>query len=389
MRDVDSVIDWFEKGINYGKIVCRNIRIPQRLAIPLLVAAIVKISVYCWIQLSVNSRPDLFSFESWWEIFTIWDGGWYNLIATYWYGGIPQQIAIPAEQTFAFFPGFPTIIRGVGLAAGNFVLAQVGLAIVFGLLWIPLFQVVAEQYLSQKDALSSTVIAALFPTVFLFTSVGYSEGFFLTLILASWLFYLRKKPFWATIFATAAALTRVVGIIIIIPMILEKGLEKKYREAFVFLLPVLTQMAWFCYGYVKTGDFFVVFQAQEYWENRMFISQYVLPALFQSSPPYPVFNLPYTESFMGLVICLFGVFLLLVGKVFEVDWKLGVYSALTWTIIVLYGSILSYPRFLSFIFPCWLFIQAKRRWILVLIAAILGLCNVFFVYLFARWVFLG
>jgi len=385
---LDSVTDWFEKVNNYGKIVCRKIRIPQRLAIPLLVAAIVKSAVYCWIQLSVNSRPDLFSFESWWEVFTIWDGGWYNLIATYWYGGIPPQLAIPTNQSFAFFPGFPTIIRGVGLAAGNFVLAQVGLAIVFGLLWIPLFQVVAEQYLSQKDALSSTVIAALFPTVFLFTSVGYSEGFFLTLILASWLFYLRKKPFWATIFATAASLTRVVGVIIIVPMILEKGLEKKFREAFVFMLPVLAQMAWFFYGYVKTGDYFVFFKAQGYWGNRMFISQYVIPALFQSNPPYP-FNLPYTESFVGVVICLFGVFLLLVGKVFEVDCKLGVYSALTFFIIVMCGSILSYPRFLSFIFPFWLLFKAKRRWMLVLVASILGLCNVFFVYLFARWVFLG
>ncbi len=386
---MDSVTDWFEKVKNYGKIVCRKSRIPQRLAIPLLIAAIVKSAVYCWIQLSVNSRPDLFSFESWWEVITIWDGGWYNLIATYWYGGIPPQLAIPTNQTFAFFPGFPTIIRSVGLAAGNFVLAQVGLAIVFGLLWIPLFQVVAEQYLSQKDALSSTLTAALFPTVLLFTSVGYSEGFFLTLILASWLFYLRKKPVWATIFATAASLTRVVGVIIIIPMILEKGLEKKFREAFVFMLPVLAQMAWFFYGYMKTGDYFVVFKAQEYWENRMFISQYVLPALFQRDPPYPVFNLPYTEAFVGLVICLFGVFLLLVGKVFEVDWKLGVYSALTWLIIVVYGSTLSYPRFLSFIFPCWLLFHVKRRWMLVLTAVILGLCNVFFVYLFARWVFLG
>lgn len=103
-----------------------------------------KILMFSWIQLSINQRPDLFSFKFWWETFTIWDGGWYNLIARDWYQNIPTSSPIPV--VFAFLPGFPIVIRFFGLLIGNFTTSQVILASVFGIVWIPLFQLVAEQY---------------------------------------------------------------------------------------------------------------------------------------------------------------------------------------------------------------------------------------------------
>ena len=372
------------------EVLCRKARIgiPKRFATPILIAAVAKASCFWWIQRSINSRPDLFSCSSWWGMFTFWDGGWYNLIAEYWYRNIPVIPVIPAQQTFAFFPGFPAMIRALGLLIGDFTISQIIIATIFGFAWIPLFQLAAEAYLDKQQALSSSVIASLFPTVFLFTSVGYSEGFFLTLVLASWVLYLRKKFFLAALLGIGASLTRPVGVVVVIPMILDSVLSRQVRRVFLLASPVVAQVLWLFYGYVNTGEVFMVFEAQRYWLNRRFVSQYILPALFQANPPFS-FSLPFTEAFVGLVICLVAISVLLIVKIFELDWKLGVYSSLTFLIPVLFGNIFSYPRYLSFIFPVWLLFRVKRPWMLLLLAVTLGFCDLIAVYLFARWVFLG
>jgi hypothetical protein len=360
----------------------------ERFLIPVVVAVILKIFMFSWIQWSINQRPDLFSYNFWWETFTIWDGGWYNLIARYWYEAIPISPPISAEQTFAFSPAFPALIRVLGFLIGNFAASQVIIASIFGVLWIPLFQLVAEHYLSQEEAFSATLIAALFPTVFLFSSVGYSEGLFLTLTLSSWFLYLKEKHLFASVAVAGTSLTRPFGIILIVPMFLECVIRKQFRDALLYISAGLAQVAWFCYGWLKTGNFLAVLEAQKYWSNRKFLTQYVMPTLFQTSSPFS-FNLPCNEAFVGFVFCLLAIFILLIAKVSKLDWKLAVYSVLAFFVAVLFGNIQSYPRYLSFIFPVWLTLRAeKNRW-LILILFMLGFSDLFFAYLFARWAFLG
>jgi len=360
----------------------------KRFVIPVVIAVMLKIFMFSWIQWSINQRPELFSYNFWWETFTIWDGGWYNLIAQNWYQAIPASPPIPVEQTFAFFPAFPAVIRSLGFLIGNFTASQVIIASIFGVMWIPIFQLVAEQYLNQEEAFSATLIAALFPTVFLFSSVGYSEGLFLTLALSSWFLYLKEKHLFASIAVAGASLTRSVGIILVVPMFLESIIRKRFREALLYMLAGLAQVAWFCYGWLKTGNFLVVFEAQKYWSNRKFLSQYVLPTLFQTSSPFS-FNLPVNEAFAGFVICLLAIFVLLIAKVSRLDWKLAVYSLLALFVTVLFGNIQSYPRYLSFIFPVWLTFRVEKNWWLILVLFMLGFGDLFFGYLFARWAFLG
>ncbi|MEM2961054.1 MAG: hypothetical protein QXU67_05555, partial [Candidatus Bathyarchaeia archaeon] len=143
--------------------------------IPVIVNIAVKILMFSWVQWSINRRPDLFSCRSWLEVFTIWDGGWYNLIAKYWYQGIPTDPPIPIEHVFAFYPGFPALIKALSFFIGDPLISQVIVTAVFGVTWIPIFQLLAEHYLSWKESFSATLIISLFPMVFLFTSVGYSE----------------------------------------------------------------------------------------------------------------------------------------------------------------------------------------------------------------------
>ena len=178
------------------------------------------------------------------------------------------------------------------------------------------------------------------------------------------------------------------GIILIVPMIIESIHNKKFREVVIYSLPVLAIFAWFYYGYLKTANFFVVFEAQKYWLNRVFTNQYVFPTFFQTSPPYS-FNLPFTEAFVGLVICLSSIFFLITVKIRELDWKLAIYSILTFLTLVWYGNILSYPRYFSFIFPVWFLFRMKKNLWLIPIIYLLVFTDLISMYLFAWWVFLG
>ncbi|UCC59043.1 MAG: hypothetical protein JSW14_03890 [Candidatus Bathyarchaeum sp.] len=365
-----------------------QLRRVERFIIPVVIVAILKILVFSWVQLAINWHPDNFSFKFWWETFTIWDGGWYNLIAQYGYETIPLATPLPMEQTFAFQPLFPATIRGLGLLIGNFTASQVILNSIFGITWIPLFQLVAEQYLDSDQAFSVTIVASLFPTIFLFTSVGYNEGLFLTLVLASYYLHLKRRHLYASLLVAAASLTRLLGILLMVPMILDSARNRRFREALLYTLPVLAVAAWFCYGYLKTGNFFVVLEAQKYWGYRRFPTQYVLPTFFQTNPPFP-FNLPFTEAFVGLAICFVAIFFLLILKIRELDWKLAIYSILTFVFVVCIGNILSYPRYFSFIFPVWFLFRTKKNYWLIPIILVLAFTDLISMYLFARWVFLG
>jgi Gpi18-like mannosyltransferase len=338
--------------------------------------------------LSINWRPDHFAFSSWWETFTVWDGGWYNLIAEHWYNTIPLADPLPMEQLFAFPPLFPSLIRGLGFLIGSIDISQVIVSSFFGITWIPLFQLVAEKYLDHDQAFSVTLIASLFPLVFLFTSVGYSEGLFLTLTLSSYYLYLKNRHFPSSLLLAAACLTRLFGVLLFVPMILDRIANRRYREVLVYFIPVLTLLSWFFYAYIKTGNLFAIFYSQAYWGNNKFVVQYVLPTFFQTEPAYS-FSLPVPEALVGFVICVFSVFCLLSVKVRELDWKLALYSFLTFLVVTFVGNIPSYPRYFSFIFPVWLLFRTKRRFWLIPIICILAFTDVIIMYLFARWTFLG
>ncbi|MEM2961053.1 MAG: hypothetical protein QXU67_05550 [Candidatus Bathyarchaeia archaeon] len=199
---------------------------------------------------------------------------------------------------------------------------------------------------------------------------------------------MKNRHLFASIAATGASLTKSLGALITVPFIIEGFIQRDFFKVLLYMLPFLSEAAWFYYGYLRTGNFLVVFEAQNYWRNRIFWSQFVQPTFLQTNPPLP-FNLPYSEAFMGLVICLLSIFILLVVKVYEFDWKMGIYSTLTLSTIICFGNILSYPRFLSFIFPIWLLFKVRKSWQVTSVTFVLAICDLISGYLFARWVFLG
>ena len=356
-----------------------------RFFLPIAIVAVIKLFSFAWVQQAMIQNPENFADHQWWQIFGRWDAGWYNIIARNWYETTAEA---SVSMLFAFPPAYPTVIRVLGIIIGNFTASQVSISLFFGFLWIPLFQLVAEQYFSKRESFLTTVIAALFPSVFLFTSVGYSEGLFITLILLSWLLYLKGRKGQSALAAAGASLTRFIGIILILPMLIESFRRRDAKSAVLYTAPTLiAQIGWAFYGFLKTDSVFAFFEAHGNWINKLFLNQYVAPTLLQSEPTFP-FNVPYPEAVAAFEIAFVAIFILIIIKIHDIDWRLLVYSSFSFLFIVLTGNIGDYVRYLSFLFPVWFIFRSKSLRLLIPIVGLLGFCDLLYMYLFARWVFL-
>ncbi len=147
-----------------------------------------------------------------------WDAVHYIDIATKGYQGTDM----------AFFPLLPLLIRFVGALAGNHLIA--GLLIsnacfFFGLLF--LYKLLEHEY-DRSVARRAIFYVSIFPTSVFFSAV-YTESLFFMLTVASF-YYMRERRWWlAGSIGLFAALTRVEGILLVVPFVIEWF--ARYRSA--------------------------------------------------------------------------------------------------------------------------------------------------------------
>jgi Mannosyltransferase (PIG-V) len=168
---------------------------------------------------------------------TSWDGWWYLGIARHGYHAAPIS---GQYHDYAFFPLYPALVRVLSLATPAFDgLIAVLLSNVLFLvaLWL-LYRLTAE-VLDEERALWSAVLLCLFPFSWAF-SMAYGESLFLALSLGSLLAAERGRAGWAAILAALAGLTRLPGVLLIVPLalILWRRLRDRRALAWLLLVPV-------------------------------------------------------------------------------------------------------------------------------------------------------
>jgi Gpi18-like mannosyltransferase len=136
---------------------------------------------------------------------------------TNWYLKIAQSGYSETDGSTAFFPLYPLSIKFFGFILGNNLLAAllVSNAALVGAL-VLLYKLAAE-YLEVRVVQRSLVYLMVFPTSFFFFA-AYTEAPFLFLVLASLLAAKRKQWIWAALFGSLAALTRLQGVLIFVPL---------------------------------------------------------------------------------------------------------------------------------------------------------------------------
>ncbi|MFA5802875.1 MAG: mannosyltransferase family protein [Thermoleophilia bacterium] len=152
-----------------------------------------------------------------------WDANWYMSIITHGYPWIVDE-----QSNVAFFPLYPLTVRVIGMLFGErFLLAGLILssAFLFGGM-VYLYRLVKIDY-GDEIARRSIWLMAIFPTSIFFTTL-YTESLFMMTSVAS--FYYARRGRWAMagLWGLLASMTRVTGLMLVIPLAWEYFAQNSY-----------------------------------------------------------------------------------------------------------------------------------------------------------------
>jgi Gpi18-like mannosyltransferase len=301
---------------------------------------------------------------------------------------------------YAFFPALPVLIKGFGYVLGDTWAASALIAFLVGVAWVPVFQKLAEQYLLEQDAFEATVLAALFPWVFVFTTIAYTEGLFIMGTVSAWYLHLRGRNVLAGLLAALATLTRPVGILILLPMLVKKleirkvtsrvAVEVDVRFHPSYLIPAAAALGWWVYTWLNSGTWSIIINSEGNWARQQ--DKAVGLWLWQVISLRPVSPIPLDQIVPGVLLfsISFPLFiLLLASKVWRLDRSLAVYSWLLFFLLWFLGLFMSVPRLVSFIFPSWLALRTGSRLGLTVVAATFLVVSILIWFLFLNNYFVG
>ncbi|WP_041731170.1 mannosyltransferase family protein [Conexibacter woesei] len=353
-----------------------------------------------------------------------WDAVWYLSIADDGYSSAADHAKA------AFYPLYPLLAKVVGWLFGSALLGGlvVSLACFFGAL--VLLHKLARIELGERDARTTILLVAFFPSAFFFSAV-YAESLFLLLSVGTLL--AARQGRWAAAGAVGAlaALTRNSGVILLLPVLLlflygpradreaaGGGPWWKPRYAitpqilWLALIP-LGLVAFLVYIGIVLGDPFAPFSAQELWGRHLVplggiwdgaraawlgLRQIVHG---ESTPVYfgEAGGDPFSVAGQNLMLFGFLVFALvaLVGALRRLPLAYGAYALVALVTTLSYPvdaqPLMSLPRFVLVLFPLQMWLA---RWLgergdrgseraIAISAVLLGLMTA----QFARWGFVA
>ncbi len=197
-----------------------------------------------------------------------WDAGFYESIARFGYRPF-------GHQALRFFPLFPLAARalawlpGVSDRVAVVVIANLGTLIGTALLVVLVRRETGDDPLARRSAW----LLSLAPPAFVLV-LGYAEGLLLVFTVACFL-ALRpaagRRPswLWAALFGYAAALTRPLGVLLVLPVACEawrhwRGAPRAERAAIALALagPVAGLVTFLAWSAAAFGDFFLPIRVQ-------------------------------------------------------------------------------------------------------------------------------
>jgi len=178
-----------------------------------------------------------------------WDTGHYIEIADLGYDFDPVISVWP--------PLYPFLIKVVGLIIKPTILSAIFVSNVFFILGLFLFYLFTRDIFGEDISKHSLFYAVIFPTSFFFIA-GYTESIFLFFSISVFMLLKKKKWLSAGLISALATLTRVQGLLLIIPIVIELWkvyiIKKDYRSFFTHMLTCA--YAPFAYGLYSLYVFF-------------------------------------------------------------------------------------------------------------------------------------
>jgi hypothetical protein len=291
---------------------------------------------------------------------TNFDGIFYIRIALHGYSTTEQ----------AYFPMYPLFIKYTNLLFQNPIISGVFISNAAFIVGLIVFYKYLQLTVKNPRTRTWIIIFLLsYPTAYYF-GVMYTESLFFVLFITS-LYFLKTKRFIpAFIFAFMTALTRVVGMFLIIPLacvllqIVMKNKKNNFRKIvrenwkyiLVILAPLLGFSSYCIYLWVTTGDPLYFFHAQEsFGAHRS--SHLIIPiqVLYRYSKIFTTAdkNFQYFVSLLEIIFYIFSVLVLSydlkkIVKTKKIDFDrlgLNIFSFINILLPSLTGTLTAIPRY--------------------------------------------
>jgi len=294
----------------------------------------------------------VYSKHLWLDIWGVWDSGWYLAIANNWYPKVTGSAWVLKEGKYAFFPLYPLLMRILGTLTGTYVAGLIISNISLIVACIFLYKLVNLKS-DKKTALRSVKYLFLFPIAFVLSGV-FTESLFLALVITS--FYYSKKRNWILVGVLGffAALTRSLGVFLLLPFLYEYLRSKDFKLGKVSLdfLPLffipLGLSLFSLYNYHLTGDFLAFVHIQAAWNLRA-----INPLVALS---YLVFSRTYHVFFSGIFT--FVSILALLAFFRKIDFSYWLFGILAIFVPLSAAPIpLCMPRYILAAFPLFIILS--------------------------------
>lgn len=194
-----------------------------------------------------------------------WDSEWYLSIARTGYAYTDSQTL----SNIVFFPVYPFLSRAMGWIVGQSVLGAWLVSLLS--LWVGALMLwkLVNEFHRKLDPDEVVWFTLCFPTAIFFLGI-YTESLFFALSVSS-IYFMRKKQWGiASALGAVASLTRLTGVLLLLPMMLEIYEEWKKTKRFSFtwltgLLMPLATLSFFAYHKMMYGSWMVFFDLQKTW----------------------------------------------------------------------------------------------------------------------------
>jgi hypothetical protein len=294
------------------------------------------------------------------DLFNQWDAGWYLSIVRLGYKYVPGQ-----ESSVVFFPLYPVLVRRLTFGGAvddrlvAYLISNSALFVAIVLLWK-----LATVEMRDASCSKHVVQFLLFNPMTVFYSAIYTESLFLLCLVGTLYFARTQRWLLTAVCAYAAALCRVVGLLLVVPLACEYFLQNRHnlrwrnagvgRALIACAAPVLGFLTYVAYLKSAFGEPLAFMKCEVAWGRRL------------TWPWVAFFHLHHMETFYAIWFVSFAV--IAVGLVLlAVWWRLR----LTYLVVLVIFSLLSpssgllesLPRYLSVLFPYYFVLAlATRKW---------------------------
>lgn len=297
------------------------------------------------------------------------------------------------ELQQSYFPLYPLLITIVYLPSqfliNNYLFAGILVSWIFFFLGLLYFYKLAMLLLKNHgNAVWAVILLAAFPTAFFYQMV-YTESLFLFLSAAALYYLFSKKLLWAAIFVVFASLTKIQGVMLVIPFLLtlfdyrtfrSKLILSDWKKLLVALAPLYGLLIYSGYLFITQGDPLYYYHAQSAFGAERSVDKIILLPqvlfryikIFLTTPMsftfwISVFEFAVCVSFVTVIG--YELYRLIRQKKKDVEiLSLQAYSLIVLLLPTLTGTLTSVPRYALVSFGFFLILaRIQHRFVKVLL----------------------